>query len=75
MASSSRNDFLDGIEAVRAGGGALTAATLPVAEMAPTARDDCRRAFRNILGKVEERSATKRDQLQTAAIDGRGDLW
>lgn len=33
----------------RTGGDALTAATLLVAERAPTARVLCRRAFRNIL--------------------------
>jgi hypothetical protein len=30
----------------------LTTATLPVAEIAPTARLDCRRAFLNILTEV-----------------------
>jgi hypothetical protein len=32
--------------------GVLTAATLPEAEIAPTVRLDCRRAFLNILTQV-----------------------
>ena len=38
-----------GLRSIRLGGGGLTAAILLEAEMAPTARVDCRRAFRNIL--------------------------
>ena len=47
--------LVDGSEADSGLGGArLTAATLPAAETAPTARVDCRRAFRNILREVRE---------------------
>ncbi len=37
------------LRSIRVTGGRLTTATLLVAEMAPTARDDCRKAFRNML--------------------------
>jgi hypothetical protein len=41
-------------ESDRLGVRRLTAATLPAAETAPTARLDCRRAFLNILKDVTE---------------------
>ena len=36
------------LRSIRVTGGILTAATLEALERAPTAREDCRRAFRNI---------------------------
>jgi hypothetical protein len=41
-----------------------TAATLPVAEMAPTARVDCLRAFRNIVKEVSGGQPGTGEQLQ-----------
>lgn len=46
--------------------GILTAAALLVAEMAPTARDDWRRAFRNILEGGLEMIRVKENQLQSS---------
>lgn len=52
----------------------LTAATLLVAEMAPTARVLCRRAFRNILvGVLYVLEIEKEKQSQPIAIVWRGD--
>lgn len=48
----------------------LTAATLPAAEAAPTARVDWRRALRNILKDVSEGGRRKGEQLQRGAIGG-----
>ncbi len=59
---------------IRPGGGKLTAAILLEAEMAPTARVDCRRAFRNILKGVLDVTRVKGKQLQRGfATARRGD--
>jgi hypothetical protein len=49
-----------------------TAATLPEAEIAPTVRLDCRRAFLNMMTRMCVLKKGRRIQLQVA-IDGRGD--
>jgi hypothetical protein len=48
--------------------GVLTAATLPEAEIAPTVRLDCRRAFLNILTK--SMCQGKNEKSIAHAIDG-----
>jgi hypothetical protein len=49
-----------------------TVATLPEAEIAPTVRLDCRRAFLNMMTRMCVLKKERRIQLQVA-IDGRGD--
>ncbi len=73
MADARPKDRVGGIEIERAVGGRLTAATLPVAEMAPTARDDCLRAFRNILGACLNVPRSEGRQLQAGCncVEGR----
>lgn len=50
----------------------LTAATLPAAEAAPTARVDWRRALRNILREVYEDGGRKESNCNELQL-GRGD--
>lgn len=51
----------------------LTAATLPAAETAPTARVDCRRAWRNILQETDE-DKNKRNTIAAGVQLVRGEI-